>query len=290
MTDAADSRSAARPPALPRSAFFGSLLVAAGCLAWSAPAAAQSDGSSGGRPSAERSDWSITLGAGALYRPDYEGSDNYEVWPLPFAAITYRDTLFLRGPSVGANLLNWQPEGSQGKLQAGPLLRYQFGRDDNDNGALDGMGDVDDGLDLGGFITYSLGPWSAGLTALHDVTGAHDGMTAKASVGYAHVISERMRLRSEISTTWASGNYMDSFFGVSQRQSARSGWREYEADSGFKDVGLVVDLSYAITREVGITGRLGYDRLLGDAADSPLVDDAGSANQFSGGAFVTYRF
>ena len=31
-------------------------------------------------------------------------------------------------------------------------------------------------------------------------------------------------------------------------------------------------------------------RLLGDAADSPLVDGSGSPDQFLGGIFVSYRF
>jgi MipA family protein len=33
-----------------------------------------------------------------------------------------------------------------------------------------------------------------------------------------------------------------------------------------------------------------YARLLSDAADSPLVDDVGDADQFFGGALINYRF
>jgi outer membrane scaffolding protein for murein synthesis (MipA/OmpV family) len=33
-----------------------------------------------------------------------------------------------------------------------------------------------------------------------------------------------------------------------------------------------------------------YARLLGDAEDSPIVDDVGDANQFFGGALINYRF
>ena len=34
----------------------------------------------------------------------------------------------------------------------------------------------------------------------------------------------------------------------------------------------------------------GYKRLLEDAEDSPVVDDAGDANQFLGGLLAIYRF
>jgi MipA family protein len=33
-----------------------------------------------------------------------------------------------------------------------------------------------------------------------------------------------------------------------------------------------------------------HARLLGDAADSPIVDDVGDANQFCGGALINYQF
>ena len=33
-----------------------------------------------------------------------------------------------------------------------------------------------------------------------------------------------------------------------------------------------------------------YDRLVGDAEDSPIVDDGGSRDQFTGGVSVAYQF
>jgi outer membrane protein len=35
---------------------------------------------------------------------------------------------------------------------------------------------------------------------------------------------------------------------------------------------------------------VGYKRLVGDAEDSPVVDDEGDANQFVAGAFAIYKF
>lgn len=57
-----------------------------------------------------------------------------------------------------------------------------------------------------------------------------------------------------------------------------------------KDAGVTFDLDYNLTENWGLTGRLGYKRLLGDAADSPLVEDRGSADQLSTGLFVNYKF
>jgi outer membrane protein len=237
-----------------------------------------------------KKDWDIRLGAGASYQPDYEGSDDYEVAPIPLVMVNYRDIVFLRGPTLGANLFTLQGPREGDKLQIGPLLRYQMGRDEGDNDALRGLGDIDAGAEVGAFITYRAGPWSTGLTVFRDVSDAHDGLTARAAAGYMHAFSPKLRLRSEVATTWADDNYTETFFGITAAQSTRSGLRQYTAEGGFKDVGLTLDLDYSLTQNWGITGRLGFKRLLGDAADSPLVEDKGSANQFSTGLILSYRF
>jgi outer membrane scaffolding protein for murein synthesis (MipA/OmpV family) len=40
----------------------------------------------------------------------------------------------------------------------------------------------------------------------------------------------------------------------------------------------------------GFMGLLGYKRLIGDAEDSPVVEDEGEANQFSGGCLYFIIF
>jgi outer membrane protein len=235
-------------------------------------------------------DWKVSLGAGVLYHPEYEGSDEYDFDPLPLLMVSYRDLVFLRGATLGANALTWQGPRDGDKLQIGPLIRYQPGRDEDDSDDLHGMGDIDGGIELGGFITYGIGAWAAGLTILQDVSGSHDGFTAKLSASHRHAFSPKMRLRSELSTTWADESYMETFFGVTAAQSARSGMRAYQPGSGIKDVGVSFDLDYSLTDHWVLTGRLGYKRMLGDAADSPLVEDRGSDSQFITGLFLSYRF
>lgn len=235
-------------------------------------------------------DWDIRVGAGALYQPEYEGADEYEVKPLPLVMVSYRDLIFLRNTTLGANAFTWQGPRESDKLQIGPLVRYQFGRDEDDSDDLRGMGDIDAAIELGGFITYSIGPWSTGLTLFQDVSDSHDGFTAKFNVEHRHSFGPKLRLRSELYTTWADESYTETFFGVTATQAARSGMRQYRPEGGIKDVGLTLNLDYSLTQNWGLTGRLGLKRMMGDAADSPLVEDRGSANQFTSGLFLSYRF
>ncbi len=230
------------------------------------------------------SKWSIVIGGGGAYAPDYEGSDDYEFKPFPFASIVYDDFIFVEGTSLGANLLNYEG------LKAGPIVRYSGGRDEDDNNALDGLGDVDDSIEVGGFVGYEIGIWSAAMTVTQDVAGGHEGLLAEMSTGVTVPLSDTVSSSIEASASWADSNYMDAFFGVSGAQSARSGYARHEADAGFKDVGLAVGLNYMVTETITVSGRAEYKKLLGDAADSPIVKDEGSDDQFFTGMFLTYKW
>jgi outer membrane protein len=61
----------------------------------------------------------------------------------------------------------------------------------------------------------------------------------------------------------------------------------YDIDSGFKDVFLGVAASVPLGDRwsLKLAGR--YAHLLGDAADSPIVE---AESQWSGGVGLTYRF
>jgi outer membrane protein len=92
------------------------------------------------------------------------------------------------------------------------------------------------------------------------------------------------------STTYASSNYMDSYFEIDEENSARSGLETFSASEGFKDVAVGAAMQYNLTDTWGILGVVRYAYLLGDAADSPVVDDEGDSSQVIAGLAVNYRW
>ena len=80
---------------------------------------------------------------------------------------------------------------------------------------------------------------------------------------------------------------MDAFFGVSAAQSAGSGLAEFNPSSGIKSVGGSLGIFYQFTENWGAQGVLAYERLIGDAADSPIVKDEDQYQAFLG---LVYRF
>src|SRR5687768_11838037 len=73
--------------------------------------------------------WSVSLGAGAIYRPDYEGSDDYEANGLPVLGISYRDFIVLRGPSLMIDVFELSDTALADHLSFGPLVKFDMGRE-----------------------------------------------------------------------------------------------------------------------------------------------------------------
>ncbi len=237
------------------------------------------------QPAADKQGWQVRVGVLGVAVPDYEGSDDYRFRPFPDVEITYDDTIFFDQRGLGANLIQ------SGPLTAGVTVGYDGGRKERRNRALRGLGNVDDTVVAGAFANYRIGSWILTADVNTDLLGdGHDGTTAALGFSYVLTPNDRVMIAIGPSITWASDNYMQSYFGINAAQAARSGRAVYRAEAGFKDAGLFGFGAYKLTKNWSLTGVAGYNRLLGDAADSPLVKRDGSANQFFGGLGISYSF
>ena len=230
-------------------------------------------------------EWAFSVGAGAGFAPDYEGSEDYEPVPLLFARIQ-RDQIFvaLEANTLRANLL------PAPVFRAGPLVRYRRERDDVENDAVDDLEDVDAAVELGGFAGFEAAGWHGSVEITHDVADAYDGWLLGVKGGYRAVFSPNLSLNTTAFTTYAGDDYMETYFGIDGADAARSGLDTFDADGGFKDAGLSLAAHYGGQQGWGVNGLAAYKRLLGDAEDSPVVDDEGDANQFFAGLLLIYGF
>jgi len=176
------------------------------------------------------------------------------------------------------------------RFKAGPLLKVDSGRDQDDSDDLAGLGDIGTGIELGLFGSYSAGMTRTRIRWQKDIASGHSGTKI---IGDFRVLvnqSEDLVLVGSIYSTWADNSYMNSYFGITPVQSQLSGLVEYDAGPGIKDVGAAFSAYYNFSEHWAFVANTGYTRLLGDAKNSPLVIERGSANQFSAGGFVVYRF
>ncbi len=261
--------------------FFITTAVAIACQ--TGPAAAQDAGGDSG-------DWRVETGAGVIFSPDYEGSDDYEASPVPVLEISWKDRIALTTKG-GPGLIGTPVLGENYRIDTG--LRYDFGRDESDNDALRGLGDLDVGAVGVLKASYEFGRFETGLELAHDLGGDRDGTTATLELGMKQpILNGRAFAGLTADATWASDDYMQNSFGISAAQAARSGvgLSAFDAEAGFKDVGLSALVGYSVTENVSVITMAKYSRLLNDAADSPLVDREGSANQFQLFLGASYRW
>jgi len=227
--------------------------------------------------------WTVGLGAAAV--PDYEGSEDYKAVPIPMVKVMDPSGWYVEwmGNTLRANVL------PSATWRLGPLARYRAERDDVDNEQVDRMEKVDAAMELGAFLGLDVNNWSFKVEAATDVADAHDGSLVGVTAGYTFPM-DRWRLSLSAFTTYASDDYMSTYFGVSQADADRSGLKPYKADAGFKDVGATVVSTYRLGQRWGLVAAVRYTKLVGDAADSPLVEDVGDDNQFLAGALSSYTF
>jgi MipA family protein len=223
------------------------------------------------------------VGGFVYVSPTYEGGKSYEVVGFPFAApagfgedgalqVKALDDIRFRLIRAGA-------------FEFGPLAGYRFGRDESDATRLAGMGDIDGGFVVGAFGTYRAGPFAASISYHHQATGDDTGGLIRFGIEHAQRLSPALKITTSIGTNYASEDYMTNFFGVSAAQAGLL--PIYNASAGFKDVhaGITASLDLNDQWTLLLIGR--YSRLIGDAADSPVIE---TENQFYGGLGLSYKF
>ena len=244
---------------------------------------------------AQSSNTDVTVGLGAMYSPDYEGSDDYETSPVPLIDITVNDRFrfsTLNGVEATAQVLASQ--GFEGHVGLG----YSMGRDTADNVALGGLGNIDSSATFIASMSYALmqnGPseLAFALDIESELNGNRKGTTVGLGVDYRlPIASQRTSVTLSAGSTWADDKYMASTFGITAAQSAASvaGLSTHSAAAGFKDVSLGVNMTYQLGDRMALVGNVGFSRLLKDAAASPLVKTHGSKDQSSAALGVVYSW
>lgn len=121
--------------------------------------------------------------------------------------------------------------------------------------------------------------------AAQDVLGHRKGRNG--TLGYMNSLEYGdLELIPAVGLQWSSSGYNDYYYGVSGRESRKSGLDPYDAGSGFSPyVGLTIDYSLTEAWEVFCSGELVF--LNSAIKDSPMVD---RENTYSFTIGLSYTF
>lgn len=232
--------------------------------------------------------WVVTLTANVQATPSYPGSETYTAIGYPSLAIRRAGTpVRFTAPDDGVSLSLFDGP----NFQFGPTARYVSGRYyGDDRRHLFGLRDARFAIEPGLFLEYYPVAWLRTRVELRHGVYGHHGFVG--TIG-ADVIQPFGRWQVSLGPRFNFGDesYARKYFGVSPIEAAVNGRLTAFSPDSFVTVGALGALTYTFDERWAATGYIGYNRIVGASADSPLVRrDFGSPNQYTFGMKVNYSF
>jgi len=212
-------------------------------------------------------DWDVMVGAGVMYAPKFEGSNEFELVPIPLISATLGDRVTI--DLGGLNVDVYESNGFKVGVKGG----YEFGggRKESDSPHLRGLGNIDAGAVIGTQLSYETGPVEF-YASVDKTIGGSEGLLGQVGANVSQNYN-RFILSAGASATFADDKHMQTYFGVTGAQSARSGLRQHKAGAGLKRFDIEASITYLATENWVVRGQAGLGFLTGDAKNSPIVQD-----------------
>ena len=229
-------------------------------------------------------DWTVIVGAEARVEPLFMGSNRDVVRPFPIVDVrAFGTPERYRGPLDGVDYAVID----EGKLRVGPVAQLKPGRREHDSAALRGLGNIPWALEAGAFAEYWWVPWLRTRTELRQGINGHHGTVSDMVADAVIPISPQLTLSAGPRVSFASSGATRPYFGITAAQSSVSGLPSFDPKGGVRWYGAGTQARYRWTSEWATHAFIEYERLAGDTASSPLVEQRGSARQTMVGVGVT---
>jgi outer membrane protein len=222
----------------------------------------------------------VDVGAGVLYSGRRASGRDAQARVSPWLGVNYDDRLFANPiDGIGANIikgdavrvgLQVEPQFSAGHPDIAPTLtRPGFG------------------ANAGGYAYVRLpGNFVFGGQAGQDVGNQSGGLT------YQIQLAQQSRTPIALVTTQvyvrgADAKRMQAYFGITPSEAAATGLAAYRPGGGLQGAGVAIFTLTPIGKGFGVGLLANYERIIGDAKDSPIVRNR---NDFRAGVLLAKRF
>jgi MipA family protein len=231
-----------------------------------------------GQPAPPR-DWDLAIGFIMSHGPEYVGSDRYGTGVVPGLGLRWKNVSFTSNSAFAVRTSDPAATGglrielpSTEHFRVGVSLRYDRGRQEDSNDAFKGMGDVPGGVLVRVHPRYILGDgWQLGGSITFSPVGKGPGSQGEVSIGHDMRLTEHTTFGAGLALGLGSSRFMQNYFGVTEEQSARSGYPVYEASGGVSAVAASAGARTELGRDWRLLYGAGASHLLGAAAESPMT-------------------
>ena len=236
--------------------------------------AAQADGISG------------DVGAGVSYQPHDPTGSRYETRPVPYLDLDWGNVSLSTDDG-----LSWSALNTQG-LSAGPYINYLQGR--TSNGSLQGLRNVSDMAEVGGFIQYAPADFWRVYAQLGQAVGGGGIPRAARWARSAVSLVTRWAVESSAAAAWWRTLPMHGrprrFSGWMTTKRRPTGFKAYNASGGFQNVTLSQSFQFPLAPNWSLLTSASWVHLVGSAADSSIVKQTGDVNQGQVQTAISYTF
>ena len=237
---------------------------------------------------ASASGWIVTLTGNAGAASKWSGSKDAAFSGYP--SVSFRRPGATRKFSSPDDAVSYALYDSA-RFDAGPMVRYRAGRYDGSDAALRGIHNARWSLEGGAYATYWILPET--LRARAEIRRGFrndDGFVGTVGFDWINCFGPvTVAVGPRLSA--ADGNYNRTLYGVTQADAlANPRVTPYRPAGGMRSAGLFASATYQFTPNWAATAYAGYDRLVGEAAKSPIVRNIGSKNQYSVGGSLSWSF
>ena len=168
-----------------------------------------------------------------------------------------------------------------------------------DDLAIERLGKLDTGIELGGQIGYSQNGvitsdydnLSVTVAGYYDVGGAHKSYVIQPQISYGTPLSKSTYVGISAAAHYVGGKFSQYYFGVTAPQSVASGLPVYSIGDGFKDVTFgalaAQSLSGDLRKGVALFAGVTQVHYLGKFRRSPITRDDSNWT-FAAGIGITF--
>lgn len=205
--------------------------------------------------------------AGVLFfsAPRYAGADARTNVAVPSATVIMANGFFadvING--VGVNL------SADPRFEYGLRATVGLGRDEA--AGLQGLGRIRDAVNVGGFANYNATErWQVQSSTRYGSGYDRNGLLIDIGTSYDIFQQGPASVSLDLSASYANRSYMQSFYGVSADQAARSGLARYAPRAGQQWTSAGLSVTAPVRRNALAYVSLDYTHLTGYAASSPYA-------------------
>ena len=233
------------------------------------------------------SGWIITVKGNLRAGPSYPGADDFSVVGYPSLSFRRAGTPErFSAPDDGLSFSFLE----ESAFRFGIVGRFQGGRYLEDDRRLVGLEKIDWAVEPGVFVEYWPVEFLRARAEIRRGFNGHEGFVADFGLDLvqrfgAFTLSAGPRL------ALGDSEFTRTYFGVTPVEAALNGEvAPYRPSGGITSVGATAAVGYDWTDQWSTMAFVSYKHLVGDAADSPIVERFGSEHQVGVGLTVSYSF